>query len=84
MNTLQIVGDWNIIKGKLTQRWVNLTDEDLYYVEGNEENLIGKIQERTGESRESVEQVLKRSEISELVQLAFPMLVHSKDSVHEH
>lgn len=59
MNKLQIKGDWNIIKGKLTQKWASLTDDDLQYVEGKQEELIGRIQKRTGETREAVEKALK-------------------------
>jgi uncharacterized protein YjbJ (UPF0337 family) len=59
MNKLQIKGDWNIIKGKLTQKWANLTDDDLQYLEGKQEELIGRIQKRTGETREAVEKALK-------------------------
>jgi uncharacterized protein YjbJ (UPF0337 family) len=59
MNQLQIKGDWNIIKGKLTQKWADLTDDDLQYLEGQKDELIGRIQKRTGESREAVEQALK-------------------------
>lgn len=59
MNNLQIKGDWNIIKGKLIQKWANLTDDDLQYAEGKKDELIGRIQKRTGESREAVEKALK-------------------------
>ena len=62
MNTLQFKGDWNIIKGKLTQKWANLTDDDLQYAEGKKEELIGRIQKRTGETREAVEKVLMESD----------------------
>ena len=58
MNTLEIKGDWNITKGKLKQKWAKLTDNDLQYVEGQEEELIGRIQKRTGETREAVEKIL--------------------------
>ena len=34
MNTLEIKGDWNIIKGKLQQKWAALTDDDLQFIEG--------------------------------------------------
>lgn len=47
------------MKGKLTQKWADLTDDDLQYAEGKEEELIGRIQKRTGETREAVEKVLK-------------------------
>lgn len=59
MNQLQIKGDWNIIKGKMIQKWAQLTDDDLQYVEGKKDELVGRIQKRTGESRENVEKALK-------------------------
>ena len=53
MNTLEIKGDWNIIKGKLKQKWAKLTDDDLQYAEGKQDELLGRIQKRTGETREA-------------------------------
>jgi len=58
MNTMELKGNWNIIRGKLKQRWARLTDDDLQYVEGKEAELIGRIQKRTGETRDSVEKVI--------------------------
>jgi len=58
MNTLEIKGDWNITKGKLKQKWANLTDNDLQYIEGKSEELIGRIQKATGETREAIEKQL--------------------------
>jgi uncharacterized protein YjbJ (UPF0337 family) len=60
MTTLEIKGSWNIIKGKLQQKWARLTDDDLLYVEGKQEELLGRIQRRTGESREAVEDAIKQ------------------------
>lgn len=54
MNTLEIKGDWNIAKGKLKQNWAQLTDDDLQYIEGKQDELVGRIQKRTGETREAV------------------------------
>ncbi len=59
MNKLEIKGDWNITKGKLKQKWAKLTDDDLQYVEGKHEELFGRIQKRTGETREAVEKAMK-------------------------
>jgi uncharacterized protein YjbJ (UPF0337 family) len=59
MNKLEVRGNWNIIKGKLKQKWAALTKDDLEYVEGQEEELIGRIQKRTGETREAVEKVIE-------------------------
>jgi uncharacterized protein YjbJ (UPF0337 family) len=61
MNTLEMKGNWNIIKGKLKQRWARLTDDDLQYVEGKENELVGRIQKRTGESREQVQKAIDES-----------------------
>jgi len=61
MTTLEIKGDWNITKGKLKQKWAKLTDHDLEYVEGKRDELIGRIQKRTGETQEAVEKALKES-----------------------
>jgi uncharacterized protein YjbJ (UPF0337 family) len=59
MNTLEIKGDWNITKGKLKQKWAKLTDDDLQYSEGKSDELFGRIQKRTGETRETVEKAIK-------------------------
>ncbi len=64
MTTLEIKGDWNITKGKLKQTWAKLTDNDLTYVAGQEEELIGRIQKATGATREAVETALKNSNAS--------------------
>ena len=61
MNTLEIKGDWNITKGKLKQKWAKLTDDDLQFSEGKQEELLGRIQKRTGETREAVEKAIKES-----------------------
>jgi uncharacterized protein YjbJ (UPF0337 family) len=58
MNKLEIKGDWNIAKGKIKQKWAKLTDDDLQFVAGREDELIGRIQKRTGEARENVERAL--------------------------
>lgn len=54
MDNLRIKGNWNEMKGKIKQQWGELTDDDLKYSEGKEDELIGRIQQRTGRSREEV------------------------------
>jgi uncharacterized protein YjbJ (UPF0337 family) len=61
MNTLEIKGDWNITKGKLKQKWASLTDDDLQFVEGKAEEVFGRIQKRTGETREAIEKAVKEA-----------------------
>jgi uncharacterized protein YjbJ (UPF0337 family) len=59
MDTLQMKGEWNIIKGNLKQKWAKLTDDDLQYIDGKQDELLGRIQKRTGETREAVETAIK-------------------------
>ena len=47
-------GNWNIAKGKIKQQWGELTDDDLDYQEGREEELVGRIQRKTGERKERI------------------------------
>ncbi|MBI3414714.1 MAG: CsbD family protein [Verrucomicrobia bacterium] len=61
MPTLEIKGDWKITKGKLKQKWAALTDDDLQYAEGKHDELLGRIQKRTGETREAVEKAIKET-----------------------
>lgn len=61
MNTLEIKGNWNIAKGKLKQKWGELTDDDLDYVEGKQDELVGRIQQRTGKTREEIEKAINES-----------------------
>jgi len=61
MTKLEIKGDWNITKGKLKQKWATLTDDDLQYIEGKKDELVGRIQKGTGETREAVEHAIKET-----------------------
>jgi uncharacterized protein YjbJ (UPF0337 family) len=61
MNKLEIKGDWNIAKGKLKQKWGKLTDSDLEYVEGRQDELIGRIQKSTGETREAIQKAIREA-----------------------
>ena len=54
MNKLQIKGNWNELKGKLKQEYANLTDNDLTYAKGKEDELLGRLQKRTGETQENI------------------------------
>jgi uncharacterized protein YjbJ (UPF0337 family) len=58
MTKLEIKGDWNITKGKLKQKWGSLTDNDLAFTKGTEDELLGRIQKRTGETREAIEKTV--------------------------
>ena len=54
MDTLKIKGNWNMLKGQIKQKYSTLTDDDLMFVEGKEDELLGKIQKKTGKSRDEI------------------------------
>ncbi|MCB0702352.1 MAG: CsbD family protein [Ignavibacteriae bacterium] len=56
MDNLEIKGNWNEIKGKLKQDFAELTDNDLTYAEGKEDELLGKIQQKLGKTKEEIKQ----------------------------
>lgn len=62
MNKQLIEGNWNVIKGKLKQKYAQLTDDDLVYVKGKEEELLGRIQARLGKTRDEVEREFQSSD----------------------
>lgn len=60
MGNLKWKGRWNQIKGKVKQEYAELTDNDLKYVEGKEDQLLGRLQEKTGKTKDEVEQWLNK------------------------
>ena len=60
MNKLQIKGNWNELKGKLKQQYAKLTDDDLTYTEGKEDELLGRILKKLGVSAEEARRILEK------------------------
>jgi uncharacterized protein YjbJ (UPF0337 family) len=58
VNKQSLAGNWNQLRGKLKEKWGKLTDDDLRQFSGNVDQLVGRIQTRTGESREAIEDFL--------------------------
>jgi uncharacterized protein YjbJ (UPF0337 family) len=58
MNNLKIKGTWNEVKGKLKQKYASLTDDDLAYLAGKEEELYGKLQQRLGKTKDEVKKLI--------------------------
>ena len=58
---LQVKGSWNEVKGKLKQKYGQLTDDDLSFAEGKEDEFLGRLQQRLGKSKEDL-----RAEIEKL------------------
>jgi uncharacterized protein YjbJ (UPF0337 family) len=58
---LQLKGNWNEVKGKLKQKYGQLTDQDLTFAEGKEDELLGRLQKRLGRTKDEL-----RAEIEDL------------------
>ncbi|HXL81745.1 MAG TPA: CsbD family protein [Pyrinomonadaceae bacterium] len=54
MNKLRLKGSWNEVKGKLKQKYGQLTDNDLAFAEGKDEELLGRLQNRIGKSKDEL------------------------------
>src|SRR6478735_3774076 len=54
----KVIGNWNQFKGKIKQRWGQLTDDELSEVEGNFDQLVGLVQQKTGEARQQIERAI--------------------------
>ncbi|SMO38955.1 CsbD family protein [Fodinibius sediminis] len=61
MDKLNIKGNWHEKKGKLKQQFAELTDDDLQYQEGQEEELIGRIQQRLGTTKEKAKNIINNA-----------------------
>jgi len=58
---LQLKGSWNEVKGKLKQKYGQLTDDDLAFAEGKEDELLGRLQKRLGRTKDEL-----KAEIEEM------------------
>ena len=58
MNTTEIKGNWNELKGKIKQKYADLTDDDLLYEEGKEDEHYGKLQEKLGKTKDEVKKFI--------------------------
>lgn len=59
MNKTELKGNWNELKGKLKKSYAELTDDDLIYQEGREDELYGKLQQKLGKSKEEVQKLIR-------------------------
>ena len=60
MSNLNLKGSWNELKGKLKQQYGNLTDDDLTYNEGKDDELLGNLQRKLGKTKEELENTLSQ------------------------
>ncbi|KAA9333231.1 CsbD family protein [Hymenobacter busanensis] len=54
-------GDWNQIKGRAKQQWGNLTDDDLDYAEGKQDEWLGRLERKTGETVDDIKNWFRRN-----------------------
>jgi uncharacterized protein YjbJ (UPF0337 family) len=59
MHKLQFKGSWNEVKGKLKQKYAQLTDDDLTYTEGKDDELVGRLQKKLGKTAEEIREILR-------------------------
>jgi uncharacterized protein YjbJ (UPF0337 family) len=57
---LNLKGNWNVVKGRLKKSYGDLTDDDLTYTEGQEDELVGRIQKRIGSTMADVRNLLDK------------------------
>ena len=60
MNKLIMKGNWNEIAGKLKQQFANLTDDDILYQKGKEEELLGRLQNKLGKTKEDIHKIISK------------------------
>jgi uncharacterized protein YjbJ (UPF0337 family) len=58
INVQELQGQWNSLRGRVKEKWGQLSDDDLTIQGGNIDQLVGKIQQKTGEGREAIERFL--------------------------
>ncbi len=59
MTKLTLKGSWNEVKGKLKQKYAQLTDNDLLFAEGKDDELLGRLQKRTGETKGKLREAIE-------------------------
>lgn len=60
MDKLKIKGSWNELTGKMKQQYAELTDNDLLYEEGKEEELLGKLQQKLGKTKDEIREIIEK------------------------
>ncbi len=58
MNTTELKGNWNEQKGKLKQKFAQLTDDDLLFAEGKKDEMMGRLQIKLGKSKEELHKII--------------------------
>jgi uncharacterized protein YjbJ (UPF0337 family) len=59
MDKLEVKGAWNELKGRLKQKYAELTEDDLTYSEGQEDELYGRLQQRLGKTKDEIKKEIQ-------------------------
>ena len=70
MEKLQVKGAWNEVKGKLKQKYGQLTDDDLTFAEGKEDELYGRLQQRLGKTKEEIRNEIEKNGFYKILEWA--------------
>jgi uncharacterized protein YjbJ (UPF0337 family) len=60
MDKLNIKGTWKVVAGKFKQQYANLTDDDLLFKEGKEDELVGRLQKKIGKTKEEIRDLIEK------------------------
>jgi uncharacterized protein YjbJ (UPF0337 family) len=60
MDKLTIKGNWNEAAGKLKQKFADLTDDDVLFIEGKEEELLGRLQKKLGKTKDEIRDLIAK------------------------
>ena len=58
MTKLEFKGTWNEVKGKLKQKYAEITDDDLLFAEGKEDEMLGRLEKRVGKTKEQLRETI--------------------------
>ncbi|MEM0578594.1 MULTISPECIES: CsbD family protein [Flavobacterium] len=59
MNTTELKGDWEVQKGKLKQKFAKLTDNDLLFLDGKKDEMLGRIEKKLGKTKAELKRIIE-------------------------
>lgn len=58
MNTTELEGNWEEFKGEIKQKFATITDDDLLFAEGKKDEMMGKLEQKLGKTKEELHKIL--------------------------
>ena len=58
-NKTELQGNWNELKGKLKQKFAELTDDDLLFATGKKDEILGKLQVKLGKTKKELHEIIE-------------------------